>query len=122
MRRILFVFAVLCALGVIAAPQERVTKANTLGDTLPLVKAIAAAQAPTISVTFSCSPSGSACTEFLRLVSDGLGYQTGSRMAFVQAQTLKRLYQIAKEQKRQEDVKAASVAAESTFNSAYPEP
>lgn len=122
MRRILFTLAALCICGIAASTQERSAKVNVTGDTLPLVKTVAAAQAPTIGITFSCSPAGPACTEFLRLVSDGLGYQTGSRMTFVQAQTLKRLYQIAKEQKRQEDVKAASVAAESTFNSAYPEP
>lgn len=82
-----------------------------------------ASQAPTVTVTFSCSPSGAACTEFLRLVSDGLGYQgVGTRLNYVQAQVVKRLYQIAKEQKKQEDTKAASAAAENTFNTSYPEP
>lgn len=85
-----------------------------------LTVATEAAQAPTITITFSCSPGGAACTEFLRLVSDGLGYQSGSRMTFVQNQTLKRLYQIAREQKKQEDSKTAAASAENTFNSSYP--
>lgn len=91
-----------------------------------LTVATEAAQAPTITITFSCSPGGAACTEFLRLVSNGLGYQgvntNPARMAFVQSETLKRLYRIGKEQARQEGINAASVSAENTFNSSYPEP
>lgn len=81
----------------------------------------AAAQAPTVTITFACSPSGAACTEFLRLTSEALGYPgSGSRMTFVQTQVLKNLYKLAREQKKLEDGNAAKATAESSFNTAYP--
>lgn len=84
---------------------------------------VPAAQAPTIGITFSCTPAGAACTEFLRLVSDGMGYAgVGTRMAFVQTQALKYLYRIGRDQKKGEDAKTATTGAESTYNAAYPEP
>lgn len=81
-----------------------------------------AAQAPTLGVTFSCTPGGAACTEFLRLVSEALGWssETGlTRMQFVQQATLRRLHGLARERAKEEAHNTAVNNAETTFNSSY---
>lgn len=80
-------------------------------------------QAPALGVSFTCTPAGPACTEFLRLASDGLGYPgTGSRLTFLENRTLRHVRSIARDQKKNEDGKAAVNTAEADFNAAYPEP
>jgi hypothetical protein len=81
-----------------------------------------AAQSPTLGVTFSCTPGGAACTEFLRLTSDALGWNAGlgvARMQFVQSETLRRLHRLARDKAKEEAGNTAINNAETTFNSSY---
>lgn len=84
----------------------------------------ATTQTATVSVSFSCTPGGAQCTEFLRLVSTNLGWNAGTgltRMQFVQAQVLKHLRELGKQQMVDEFRKTAADTAETTFNATYPE-
>lgn len=76
---------------------------------------VSTAQTPPIQVAFTCNQTGPKCTEFLRLVSTGLGWTAESgltRLQFVQRETANRLIRLAIQQKKGEDAKTAIDAAE----------
>jgi len=85
---------------------------------------VSTAQTPAIQISFTCNQTGPKCLEFLRLVSDGLGWTAESgltRNQFVQREVANRLIRTAIQQKKGEDAKVAIDAAETAVKADFPE-
>lgn len=80
---------------------------------LGLYAEVSTAQTPPIQVAFTCNQTGPKCAEFLRLVSDGLGWTAENGLT--------RLVRLAIQQKKGEDAKTAINAAEAAVQADFPE-
>lgn len=92
--------------------------------TVGLHAEVSTMQTPVIQISFTCNQTAPKCTEFLRLVSNGLGWTAESgltRNQFVQKETANRLIRIAVQQRKSEDAKTAIDAAEAAVQADFPE-
>jgi len=85
---------------------------------------VSTAQTPPVTATFTCNLSAPKCTEFLRLVSTGMGWTAESpltRQQFVQRAVVNHLIRIGRQQQVFEASEAAKASSEATYNADFPD-
>lgn len=84
----------------------------------------ATVQTPPINASFTCNLTPAKCSEFLRLVSTGMGWTADSpltKQQFVEKKVVNVLIQLGRQQKLFEASEAAKVTAETSYNSDFPD-